>query len=152
MKIKLNWGTGVVIAMVLFMLFILQFVYRVTFMDEYDHSLVTEDYYEEEIHYQEEINKENNNNLLEKNVTLEHVGNGIKIYFPESIPQNEIKGTVYFKRLSNEKLDFQKDISESIENHVVFIPKENLVEGKYQIKIDWKVKDQDYLLKESIFF
>ena len=47
---KLNWGTGIVIAMISFMIFILTFVYRSVVMDEYQHELVSEDYYGDELH------------------------------------------------------------------------------------------------------
>ena len=60
MKIKINWGTGIVIAIVLFIAFILSFVYKTIFMEEYEHHLVSEDYYKDELHYQEEIDKLNN--------------------------------------------------------------------------------------------
>ncbi len=44
MKIKINWGTGIVIAMVLFIIFILSFVYKTIAVDKYEHHLVSEDY------------------------------------------------------------------------------------------------------------
>ncbi len=67
---KLNWGTAVVIAMISFMVFILTFVYRSAVMDEYQHELVSEDYYGDELHYQEEIDKLNNASALEVDVTV----------------------------------------------------------------------------------
>lgn len=54
MKIKFNWGTGIVIAMVLFMTFILTFVYK-SLTPQYTHDLVSEDYYKDELLYQKEI-------------------------------------------------------------------------------------------------
>ncbi|NOQ92040.1 MAG: cytochrome C oxidase Cbb3, partial [Flavobacteriaceae bacterium] len=47
MKIKINWGTGIVIAMLMFMTFILTFVYK-SLTQEYTHELVSEDYYKDE--------------------------------------------------------------------------------------------------------
>ena len=67
---KLNWGTGIVIAMISFMIFILTFVYRSVVMDEYQHELVSEDYYGDELHYQEEIDKLKNASNLETDVAL----------------------------------------------------------------------------------
>ena len=52
-KIKISWSAGIVIAMVSFMVFILSFVYKSIAMDEYQHELVSEDYYKDELHYQE---------------------------------------------------------------------------------------------------
>jgi len=66
MKIKINWGTGIVIAMVLFMAFILQYVYRVSVYEKYDHHLVADDYYKDELNYQKQIDKESNANNLKE--------------------------------------------------------------------------------------
>ena len=38
---KWNWGTGLVIGMAAFMIFILQYVIRVQIDDKYDNELVT---------------------------------------------------------------------------------------------------------------
>ena len=62
-------------------MFILSFVYKTLFIEKYEHHLVSEDYYKEELHYQEEIDKLNNANLLLENVVLMNENNGIKIIF-----------------------------------------------------------------------
>ncbi len=113
MKIKWNWGTGIVIAMVLFMAFILQFVYRASMVAKYEHSLVSEDYYKDEIHYQEEIDKVNKGNALKENISVIQNEDGLLIRFPKEFEASSLSGTVYFQRLSNEKLDFSKDIKDN---------------------------------------
>ena len=40
---KINWGTGIVIAFGLFIIFILSFVYKVQSNQKYDNELVTKD-------------------------------------------------------------------------------------------------------------
>ena len=150
MKIKINWGTGIVIAIVLFIIFILSFVYRTIFIEEYEHHLVSEDYYKEELHYQEEIDKMNNANLLIENVSLRNTDKGIIIHFPDDKDYNKIKGTVYFLRRSNKKFDFERKID--LKNNSMLIEDKMLVPGKWEIKVDWQYKDEDYLLKESWFY
>ena len=150
MKIKWNWGTGIVIAMALFMIFILQFVYRVTFMDEYNHQLVSEDYYKDELYYQEEIDKMNNASKLTENVTILNVENGIQINFPKEKNFSKITGIVTFQRLSNNKLDFTKSIE--LKNSTLFIPDSSLVSGRWDIKVDWQFNKEEYLTKKSIFY
>ena len=44
---KINWGTGIVIAFIGFIAFIMYFVINMNVNDKYNHDLVTEDYYEE---------------------------------------------------------------------------------------------------------
>ncbi len=149
MKIKINWGTGIVIAMVLFMIFILQFVYRVTFVDKYDHHLVSDDYYKDEILYQNEIDKENKALNLSEKVKIEPTANGLSIHFPSKFEEEKIEGTVFFQRLSNKNLDFTKVIK--LNEHAMLITREQLVPGKWDIKIEWKYNDDEYLTKQSIF-
>lgn len=150
MKLRFTWGTGIVIAMLAFMIFILSFVYKSIAMDEYQHELVSEDYYKEELHYQEEIDKLNNSNSLSKNIELVNSKEGILVSFPEDIEQESIVGSIYFQRLSNEKLDFTEQIK--LTNHQQLIPVEKLVSGKWIIKIDWESEQGKYLFKETWFF
>ncbi|MGB5263567.1 MAG: FixH family protein, partial [Lutimonas sp.] len=64
---------------------------------------------------------------------------------------NDISGTISFKRLSNENLDFILAISE-LKDHKIIIGDHKLVQGKWQIKIDWSDGKESYLYKESLFY
>ena len=46
---KVNWGTAIVIAFVGFIGFIMYFVVNMATNDKYDHDLVVEDYYQQEL-------------------------------------------------------------------------------------------------------
>ena len=150
MKIKINWGTGIVIAIVLFITFILSFVYKTLFMEEYEHHLVSEDYYKDELHYQEEIDKLNNAKYLTENLILSNTEQGIIIQFPKDKDFNKIEGKVNFLRRSNDKLDFEKKID--LSSHSMLIEDSILVKGKWEIRVDWQYNDEEYLLKESWFY
>ncbi len=150
MKIKFNWGTGIVIAMVAFMVFILSFVYKTIAVEKYQHQLVSEDYYKDELHYQQEIDKLNNAVKLTQNIVLSNTENGVTIQFPEDMDFTKISGTILFQRLSNEKLDFSQDIK--LEGNSQIIPKEKLVAGKWIVRVEWNYNDQEYLFKESWFY
>ena len=55
---KFNWGTGIVLAILAFVGFIMYF-FIITLTDKkYDHQLVTEKYYEKELEFQGNIEKE----------------------------------------------------------------------------------------------
>ena len=150
MKITFNWGTGISIAIVCFIIFILSFVYRSVVMDEYQHELVSEDYYKEELHYQEEIDKMENAKKLEQDVRLVNSPEGIRIIFPERMSPLEIEGTVVFKKLDNKKLDLELNLE--LEDHELLIPADKLVQGKWLVRIDWKYGDEEYLLKDDWFY
>jgi len=150
MKIKINWGWSIVIAMVLFMTFILQYVYRVTVYKKYDHHLVADDYYKDELNYQKQIDKENNANKLVENIKLEKTTSGLKIVFPNEFEYAKIYGSVKLLRPSNFKLDLKKDIK--LTSHFLLISDKELVSGKYQVTVDWTYMGQNYLFKKSIFY
>jgi len=149
MKIKFNWGTAMVVAMVLFMAFILQFVYR-SLDSKNNHDLVSEDYYKDELYYQQEIDKMNNANNLKQNLSVEGTKEGFLLTFPQEMDHTKITGTAYFQRPSNIDLDFQQDIL--LSESKILINHTNLVEGKWKVKIEWKYNDEEYLLKETIFY
>lgn len=120
------------------------------FLPDYDHHLVSEDYYKDELLYQQEIDKENRGLELEENVTVSKSEKGLIIHFPEEFEEGAISGTVFFQRLSNDKIDFKKEIK--LEDHKMLIPKEQLVEGRWDIKIEWKAFEVDYLFKEKMIY
>ena len=68
---KINWGTGIVLAFIGFIAFIMYFVISMNINKDYQHDLVTDDYYKEELEYQNDIDKEENANNLEKTYQLE---------------------------------------------------------------------------------
>ena len=150
MKFRISWPTGIVLVIGAFVIFILSFVYKVMFMPQYDHHLVSEDYYKEELHYQEEIDKMNNGLALKQNVTIEKTADGVLIVFPDEFNYENISGTIFFQRMSNSKIDFERAIA--LNSHRYLIKDKDLVEGRWDIKITWEVNGKDYLLKKKISY
>jgi len=150
MKAKIIWPLGIVIALASFIIFILSYVYKATFVDKYDHHLVSEEYYKDELKYQGEINKLENANALESDVSLTRSSNGVLLHFPTSMDGKNIKGTVYFVRLADENFDFQESIS--LENNTLLIQNEKLVAGRWNVKIDWSYNGTLYLFKDKFNF
>ena len=150
MKIKFNWGTGIVIAMTLFMIFILQFVYKATVYDKYEHHLVSEDYYKDELNYQKEIDKEENANKLKENIKIVRTNEGLEIVFPAEFIPTDITGKVKLLRPSNVKFDINKEIK--LESNTLYILDKELVSGKYEIVIDWLYNSKGYMYKTSYFY
>jgi len=144
---KINWGTGIVIGFLLFIGFIMFMVVSMMTSDKYNHDLVTEDYYKEELVYQKEIDAEQNGNQLSENISIRNSKQGITISFPQNIKYQDIKGTVSFYRPSNKKLDF--DIPISLKKHTIFVSDKQLVEGRWDIKVDWTYQGVHYLYKDK---
>ncbi len=150
MKIKINWGTGIVIAMALFVIFILQFVFRATFYEKYDFHLVADDYYKEELNYQKEIDKEKKANSLKQNIKLVKTGNGLEIVFPSEFEYAKLKGTIKLLRPSNYKLDFKSDLK--LTSNTFFIDNKYLLAGIYKITVDWSYNADRYLFKSTFVY
>lgn len=145
---KINWGTGIIIAFIGFISFIMYFIITMNVDDTYDHDLVTEDYYAEELEYQKDIDKLKNAKNLNENITYKKTAEGLIILFPKAIDFKKITGKVFLYRPSNKHLDFDTVISLSKPN--LLIPDNRLVDGRWNIKIDWQYNGISYLFKESI--
>jgi hypothetical protein len=150
MKIKINWGTAIVIAFALFMSFILFFFFRVQSDSKYDNELVTEEYYKKEALVQDDINSEQNANALSQKLAIGNTAEGIMISFPKDIDFNKIKGTVSLYRPSNKKLDFVNPIA--LSDSDLLIPKKNLVGGLWDITVSWSYEGKSYLNKEELYY
>lgn len=146
---KINWGTGIVIAFGLFMTFILYFVFRVQSDSKYDNDLVVEEYYKKDAHFGDEMAKVQNAQDLVQKPTVSIIGQDISIVFPESFIAKNIKGKVSLYRPSNKKLDFEVPIS--LSNSTLLIPKKSLVGGRWDINMEWEYSGKTYLTKETIY-
>jgi hypothetical protein len=145
---KFNWGTGIVLAFIGFISFIMYFIITVNIDSTYKHDLVTEDYYAEELDYQNDINKLEHSKTLSINIKYTITPEGLTIEFPENIDAAKITGNVFLYRPSNKQLDFDTDIS--LSNHYLLIPDKRLVDGRWNIQVDWQYNGNSYLFKESI--
>jgi hypothetical protein len=148
---KINWGTGIVIAFALFMSFILFFIIKVQTNSKYDNEFVVKEYYKKELLAQQDLDKEQNAYDLKKDqVLIKEVPEGIAIDFPKDFDFKTIQGKVSLYRPSNQKLDFEVPISLSSAH--LLIPKSNLVGGRWDISIDWNYQGKNYLNKQEVYF
>ncbi|MBW3519472.1 FixH family protein [Flavobacterium sp. NKUCC04_CG] len=145
---KFNWGTGIVIAIVLFMAFILQYVIKVQINPDYDNELVTENYYQEEIEVDGEYDRELNSKGVKNAVQLIPAEDGLHIQFSDEFDYNDIKGTIFLYRPSNQKLDFEIPISLSSSN--LLIPNKDLVDGRWNITVEWVYNGKGYRYAEYL--
>ncbi len=144
---KINWGTGIVIGFVLFIGFIMFMVVAMMTNNKFNHDLVTPDYYQDELMYQDEIDAETNAQSLSENISIRNNKGGITVTFPKELDYSMIKGTVSFYRPSNKKLDF--DLPIELSSYKLLIPDKNLLEGRWDIKVDWTYEGVHYLYKDK---
>ncbi|WP_397446224.1 FixH family protein [Polaribacter sp. R77954] len=147
---KFNWGTGIAIAIIGFISFIMYFVITMSTDNTYSHDLVTDKYYQAELNYQEEINAEKNANALKEKVKIERNEKGIKINLPNNFASKKIQGKVFLYRPSNKQLDFEMPISTS--KPYLLVPEQRLLDGRWNIKILWAYKNTNYLVKQELIY
>ena len=147
----INWGTGIVIAIVLFMSFILYFVIKVQTNSKYDNELVVEEYYKHDARFQDEIDQTQNAHDLKNQPTFTTTNKGIIVAFPPEFEASKIKGKVSLYRPSNKKFDFEIPISFSNSNPTLLIPKLNLVDGRWDITMEWNYDGKLYMSKETLY-
>ncbi len=146
---KINWGTGVVLAFIAFISFILFFVIKMSMDSNANHDLVTEDYYKDALQHQNEIDAEVKANKSDK-IRIEKTAEGLLLAFPKTNDLGQIKGTVSLYRPSNKQLDF--DLPISLSNTHLLIPDKRLLDGRWDIKIKWEINGDSYLQKEKITY
>ena len=146
---KINWGTGIVIAFALFMAFILYFVFEVQSNSKYDNDLVVEEYYKHDAQFGKEMQRSQNAQDFADKPKVVVTPEGVVITFPDAFVPNKIKGNVSLYRPSNKKLDFEVPIS--ISSPTLLIPKKSLVGGRWDINMEWQYEGKTYLTKEIIY-
>ena len=146
---KINWGTGIVIAFALFMTFILYFVFEVQSNSKYDNDLVVEEYYKHDSHFQEEMARIQNAHDLQQKPSIAYNESGVKVSFPAAFESDKVKGNILLYRPSNKKFDFNTQIA--LTNSALLIPKDKLVKGRWDVNMEWQYNGKKYLSKEVIY-
>lgn len=125
------------------------FIIKVQSGRKYDNDLVVEEYYKHDAKFGAEmIRVQNAENLIEKpSITI--VSDGISIVFPDSFNPIKISGKVSLYRPSNKKLDFEVPLS--LSNPTLLIPKSNLVDGRWDINMEWQYQGKSYLTREALY-
>lgn len=149
-KIKINWGTGLVIGMVLFIAFILFLVVKMTTDDRYNHELVEEDYFKQELLLEDKLLARKNYVGLKVAITGTRTEEGWELRFPESLTQQQLTGNVFLYRPSNKQLDFAIPLQISGSN--MLIPKDRLVDGRWNISVSFTHNGQPFLYENEFYY
>lgn len=147
---KINWGTGIVIAFIAFISFILFFVIQMMSDDRANHALVRSDYYEQELLFQDEIDAEKRAKNLNIPIDVKRIDAGLLISFPSNQTPEKIKGTIFLYRPSNKAKDLTLPIKTTQSD--LLISNETLVEGRWDISIKWTYEGITYLYKSALKF
>ena len=105
---------------------------------------------ETKLEYQQQIDKEQNARLLAEKVMVENTGPAIRLTFQEMFEPSGISGTVTFYRPSDKSGDIVYEISLDSAGIQQFNTA-TLQDGKYILKIDYRVGGKLYFQEEPVY-
>ncbi|HAQ18361.1 MAG TPA: hypothetical protein DCR40_03905 [Prolixibacteraceae bacterium] len=146
MKIKFNWGTSIVLAMIVM---IGGFIFLVSIAVKQDYDLVDKDYYQKSIKYQEHIEKMQKTDALAEKIKFELSEESLRLTFPNLATFQEYSGEIHFYSPVEEKRDLTLKIKLD-KDFIQIIDLKSLEQGRYQVKIDWNVNEIGYYQEEEI--
>jgi hypothetical protein len=149
-KKRLSWGTGLTIAIVLFMIATLSMVF---FAVSLDYHMVADDYYQQAEQYQQHINRVEETGSLESPLQIEYQSSSqaIHLQFPVSGLTEPVTGSVELYRPNDSSLDRSFELKPD-ENGIQQIPVANFARGRWLVKVNWSSGDRDFFEEASLFF
>jgi hypothetical protein len=140
----MNWGKSILAAFIFFAIFI--FVLVAICLRE-NISLVSKDYYKEEINYQQQIERLNNVEHLKQKPRIKVVGTNLEVFFNQlaSVDRGEVK----LFRPSDESFDTTFSF-QAQQDSVLRFDVANLLSGMYRAKMQWTMDDKEYYVEEII--
>lgn len=142
---KLNWGTGIVIAFVIFAA-LLTVAMVLGSMQRVD--LVTPDYYERELQFQDQIDfRENAQHIGD--LIISASATELTIKFPSPIDFEHVSGKVSFYKPDNANFDFEQELKLN-EDNVMIINREKRIGGLWTVMVLAEQDGTSYYWEEKI--
>ena len=143
---KINWGTGIVIALVVM---IGGMIFLVSIAIRQDYDLVDNDYYQKSVNYQQHIEEVKNTEALPEKIRLEQTDDSIRLTFPKLSAISDYSGSIHFYSPVEEKRDETIKLNLT-DNYSQSIALKSLKSGRYTVKIDWSANKVSYYQEEEI--
>jgi hypothetical protein len=143
---KFNWGTGILIFLILFLLACVVFI---VFAMRQDVNLVHEDYYEQGVDYTNKMNVDARSIEFKDSVQTLIDDESLIIVFETALASRIDSVDVLLFRPSSSNLDVKLSIGR-FEN-ALLIPKTNLVQGRYILKLSWYSRGLEYEIDKTVF-
>ncbi len=142
---KFNWGTGILIFLILFLLACAAFI---IFAMRQDVNLVHKDYYEKGVDHTDKMNVDARSNQFGEKIQIEYNNEYLLVSFDQSLASKIDSGEVLMYRPSSSKQDvyFPMTFSETS----LKIPKDNLISGRYILKLSWYSEGLKYEIDRPV--
>ena len=140
----MDWGKWIIVAFILFAGFIATLV---TVCMRQDVSLVSKDYYKEELAYGEQLARINNANQLIEKPVIHKAGDFLKVDFGDF---HKIEnGSLKLFRPSDSKMDRRFTVTSSKE-HTQSFPINGIERGMYRARMQWMMEGKEYFIETVV--
>lgn len=140
----MNWGKWIIVAFVLFAAFIATLV---TVCMRQEVSLVSTDYYREELAYQDQILRLNNVNQLSQRPVIRKSGAFLSIHFDQFSEVEHGALKLFSPSDPNKDKVYKLDPSGGTEQ---LIPLDHVAKGMYRARMQWVMNDKEYFLETIV--
>jgi nitrogen fixation protein FixH len=138
--VRISWGTGITISIILFTIISLWIIY---FAFNEDVNLVRDDYYEAEVNFDEKLETIKRTDKLDEKLKITTYADRIELKFPDNFDYLNIEGIIKLYRPSNRDKDIQVPIKLD-SNSTQIINTDKLLSGLWKIQVDWAVYSDKY--------
>ncbi len=147
MKLKWNWGTGIAVFIVFFLM---MNVVVIIFAFGQKVDLVTPNYYEKELKYQDEIDAQQKTLQLSENVNVEYQSQMLLIQFPQKFYNKQLDGNILLYRPADSSKDLKVEVKIDSTGKQI-ISTDRLAKGFWKVKISWSLENITYSDEKSVF-
>ncbi len=141
----MNWGKSIILAFVLFAAFIATLV---TVCLRQDISLVTREYYKEELNYQAQINRIAHTTMLSEKPSIQvESGDIIKVRYVD-FPSLE-RGELHLFRPSDPEMDKEFDLRSSA-GELQYFSIAGMEKGMYRARMKWTMNGKEFYIEQMI--
>lgn len=144
-KIKWDWGTGIFIVIVIFL--IVSIGTTLFFMNQ-KVDLVASDYYNKGIEHQKQIDRINRTNDLNDIVSIDLFNDHILLTFPVDSSESKFEGSIKFYRPSDSNKDFSLPVTLNDDGKQI-IPTKSLLVGYWKVIVEWSQGSEEYYKEKS---
>jgi hypothetical protein len=144
--VKISWGIGITITIIVFMLISFWLIY---FSFSQEVNLVRDDYYQAEVQFDNKLESINRTEKLDEKLLISLEGKNIKLLFPSNFSNNDINGSVFLYRPSNRESDIQLPINLDSTN-IQIIGTTGMLNGMWKIQVSWRVDSLEYFSEKNI--
>jgi hypothetical protein len=145
-EMKLNWGTGIVITIIIFLLISFAMIFH--FMNQ-KVDLVTDNYYEKTLVYQKNIDEAERSREFDKDIKFEYSNNKLKFIFPDSVAKAMNDGAIYFYRPSDSAKDFKTHFYLDEKSEMMY-DLSKIEKGYWKVQIKWLMNEETYSVERTV--